>query len=143
MRRGLASLLLALAGAAQAAGTTAVASPGKPFKPFVQRFGDWTVACDNIRACSAQGYKVEDENGAQAGLWLSRSAGPEGVLSAQLHLSGPDSPELPEGTLAELHIGQRRFSRLPLDAELPPATIRALVNALIEAAQMQVKAAGS
>ena len=134
MKRGLAAVALLLAGpACMAAGA----------KPFMASFGDWTIACDNIRSCSAQGYKVADENSAQAGLWLSRSAGPEGALSAQLHLGGADSPELPDGTLAELRVGHRRFSRLPLDTALPPATVQALVKALIEAPQMQVKAAGS
>ena len=134
MKQGLPALALLLAGpACLAAGA----------KPFMTSFGDWTVACDNVRACSAQGYKVAAEDGAQAGLWLSRSAGPDGALSAQLHLSGMDSPELPDGTLAELRIGQRRFSRLPLDADLPPATVQAIVNAMVEAPQMQVKAAGS
>lgn len=136
MKPGLGALLLLLAGTAHAAGAVA------PAKPLQQRFGDWTVACDNVRACSAQGYRVADESGPQAGLWLSRQAGPQGTWTAQLHLSGTDSPELPDGTLAEVRIGTRRFTRLPLDTDLPAATLPALLSAMLEAPQMQVAAAG-
>lgn len=137
MKRRLGGLLLLLAGAAHAAGAGAQA------RPFEQRFGDWTVACDNVRTCSAQGYRAMDESGPQAGLWLSRQAGPQGTWTAQLHLSGSDSPELPDGTLAEVRVGTRRFSRVPLDTDMPAATLQALVKAMLEAPQMQVTAAGS
>lgn len=85
---------------------------------------------------------MADETGRSAGLWLSREAGPEGALQAQLHLSAEDGPDQPDGTLAEVRVGNRRFAKLPLDAALPPATLRALVGALIEAQQMEVSAAG-
>ncbi len=137
MTRWRGALLLALAGMAHAASAVA------PAKPLQQRFGDWTVACDNVRTCAAQGYQVADESGPQAGLWLSRQAGPQGTWTAQLHLGGADSPELPEGTLAEVRIGKRRFNRLPIDTDLPASTLLALVNAMLEAPQMQVTAAGS
>lgn len=134
-----------LLGAAMAALTTlgVVAAPAtisSPGQPFSQSFGDWRLACDNVRRCSAQGYRVKDEGGRSAGLWLSREAGPDGALHARLHLSAEDGPDQPDGTLAEVRVGTRHFSKLPLDADLPPATLRSLVSALLEAPQMEVSA---
>lgn len=138
----MARLGVAAAACASLAAFAAPATTPAPGKPFSQSFGDWHVACDNLRRCAAQGYRVEDEAGRSAGLWLSREAGPDGALHARLHLSAEDGPDQPDGTLAEVRVGSRRFKKLPLDADLPPATLLALVASLLEVPQMEVSAAG-
>lgn len=126
--------------------TTHASQGATPPAPLQQRYGDWTVACDNVRACSAQGYRVlgpdEDEGQSdsqvQAGLWLARDAGPQGAAHLQLHLGSRDGQEVPEGSRVDVRIGGRDFRRLPLDADLPPAIAQALVRAMVEAPRMRL-----
>lgn len=136
MSRGLAALLLALAaGGSQGAGL--------PPAPVLQRFGDWTVACDNLRRCTAEGNRVQDGNGAQAGLRLSREAGPQGAPLAQLHLSGPEGQDLPAGSRLRIQIDGRNYRSLPVDNVLPPARLLPLLKVLLEADSLQLSAEGS
>ena len=115
----------------------------RPPVPVQQKYGDWTVACDNLRNCSAQGYRVQDAGGAQAGLWLSRDAGPQGAVHVQLHLSSPDGQELPDGSRVQVHIDGREFKRLPLDGDLPSAAVRPLLAAMIEADELTLTGSAS
>ncbi len=119
------------------------AGAARPQVPLQQPYGDWTVACDNVRACAAQGYRVQEAGGAQAGLWLSRDAGPQGAVHVQLHLSGPDGQDLPDGSRIKASVDGREFRQLPLDADLPPAVVRPLLAALIEGESLTLSGPGS
>ncbi len=125
----LAALLLAAHGCAGAA---------RPQVPLQQQYGDWTVACDNVRACSAQGYRVVGEGAVQAGLWLSRDAGPQGAVHLQLYLSDRDGKELPDGSRVHARVDGRDLKPLPPDGNLPPGAVRAFVGALIEGEALEL-----
>ncbi len=85
----LSAILLAAAGAAPAP------------VPVYKEFGDWVVACDNVRSCTA--HAVPDPGGAadidaaqkDATLWLTWDAGRDALPSVQF---GGDRPGLPVGT---------------------------------------------
>ncbi|WP_066724657.1 DUF1176 domain-containing protein [Sphingomonas pituitosa] len=123
---------------ALSAATLGQPAPG-PFKSF----GDWAIACDNVRRCEMTSLQPEDGDIDTSGaeLSLTREPGPAGDLTISLWPAG-DAP----GTLTLTIDGKRIASgalekgvlRVGGDAALPVA--RALANG--RSAQISVSAGG-
>lgn len=122
-------LFLALSGMpfcqAQAAETTL---------PQVQfEHKDWEIACDNTRTCRAAGYQTE-EIGASASVMLTRAAGPDQAVTAEVQLAqNEDDSKLP-GVL-QMFVGKQALGAIRLDREkrlgtLSPTQTAALLAAL-------------
>ena len=112
----LSFLLLAAAGAAP--GPAPAAAPGE-----IKTFRDWTVGCDNGRACQAVGLMPENDMEAATAA-VSRSAEPGAAPVAWLNVR--------EGTPAAAIVDGRRFPLRPspADAGFRPADAAAFVAAL-------------
>ncbi|WP_271168043.1 DUF1176 domain-containing protein [Hansschlegelia plantiphila] len=129
----MASLILALACAATPQAVRAQADLAGPLKSFK----DWTVGCDNLRACVALGLAPEED--ANAYVRIERGAGaadePLVAFAAILDtepkaptlavaLDGKAAPGLPSGPIAAVADGP--YAR----AKLAPAEARAFIAAL-------------
>jgi hypothetical protein len=72
-----------IASPAWAASKRAAASDG-----FSKTFGSWTVTCDNVRRCVAQGVDA-DAPEPNLIVWLTREAGPDGAVRLEFAGAGP------------------------------------------------------
>ncbi len=112
-------------------------------------FKDWVVACDNTRACEAQGYQVEGEPSVV--LILKRAAGPGAALGLRIGFgdtSPTDGSEVPAPKVpVTLRAGSLRLT-LPAPApetgfiDLTAEQVQALRPWLLRAERLQLGAAG-
>lgn len=122
----LAASALANVGQARAAGV-----------PLYREFKDWTLACDNVRRCTAVGMRREEADSLVA--VIQRNAGPN--ASASVVLTGPgldaDSRLLRDGRALDLD--PRRWRWQPAEGDeqengrwttRDPATVSTFVHAL-------------
>ena len=88
MRRSLLLplLMLPLPLAAQIAPTT-------PHVDFTHH--DWTIACDNTRTCRAAGYQDEASSDMPVSVLLTRRAGPDAPVKAQMMLGSYEETVMP------------------------------------------------
>ena len=77
-------------------------------------FGDWSLACDNVRMCTAIGYSAE--NASNAYMTLTRTAGPSGTPVVVFAVTS-DGPARPRKLVVMLHRrGEVDIVLGPLDA---------------------------
>ena len=122
--------VLAMAAAAASAASAATPAPTAAVKSAHVTIKDWEVACDNTRACEAVGFQSEEGGSAPVSLWLGRSAGPQGTVTAKLSAFNFD--ESPVGPLT-LQVGRLTLAGLKSEAALTPAQVAQLLPALLDA----------
>lgn len=101
---------------------------------------DWDVACDNSGTCRAAGYSPE-EYPAVAVAWsvlITRQAGADGAVSVQLQLAEEDEGVPPELLINGQSQGQPVLASPPSIYALDSAQSRALLQAVIEEAEITV-----
>ena len=95
---------------------------------------DWTLACDNTRTCRAAGYQNDDEGGnPPVSILLTRSAGPDQPVSAELMLGQYDETTLPKRLSLQINdakLGALKYSAADGTADLSPAQVAALLKSL-------------
>ena len=94
---------------------------------------DWELACDNTRTCRAAGYRGEDRT-PHASLLLTRAAGPQQPVRAQLQLANFHSQTIAPSTLT-MSVGRRSLGSVRIDPRsrtgaLSAAQVQALLPAL-------------
>lgn len=95
-----------LAGLLLSASPLMAATPGQSFSHF-----DWELACDNTRTCRAAGYSKADSE-RPASILLTRRAGADAAVDAQLQLVQIDDSQGPVGELV-MRQGGHELARLP------------------------------
>jgi len=95
---------------------------------------DWELACDNTRTCRAAGYHSDEDDGPKATVLLTRAAGPNQRISAELQLAD-DERHPPEGSL-EMTVDGKRLGEVTLGSKnnigkLSTAQANALVAAVL------------
>lgn len=100
---------------------------------------DWEIACDNTRTCRAAGYHPDDREANAMSVLLTRKAGPQQPVRAQLQLGDaaaePAVAQLPAHATLQLRIDGKPQGTLALgkdgvSAEIPAPQVAALLNAL-------------
>lgn len=95
---------------------------------------DWTLACDNTRTCRAAGYQNdEDSNNAPVSILLTRRAGPDQPVSAELMLGQYDEITLPRQLSLQINdakLGALKYNAAQGTAVLSPAQVSALLATL-------------
>jgi hypothetical protein len=125
-----------------AASTTAGASD-LPSISFSHK--DWELACDNTRTCRAAGYHPEDD-GPNATILLTRAAGPNQPVTAQLQLA--DDEQHPAPSQLAMTVDGHEIGSIGIDAKsnignLSPAQVQALLPALLKDSRIAWKAKGT
>ncbi|WP_422506556.1 DUF1176 domain-containing protein [Stenotrophomonas sp. GZD-301] len=107
----------------------AVPAPGERFTHH-----DWTLACDNTRTCRAAGYQNDDEGGnAPVSVLLTRRAGPNQPVSAELMLGQYDDTTFPAGLTLQINgvaLGALVYNREDGSATLTAPQVATLLAAL-------------
>jgi hypothetical protein len=116
------ALLTSLAGEALAATPT----------PAASNFKDWTVTCDNLRNCEADGFAV-DEADKPAILQLTRGGAAGDPAKIELLLL--DEPGEPRGKPLVLAVDGRSVLTIPVGVDGPTALADAQVGPLLGAAR--------
>lgn len=115
------------------ASTAAGAYPRSDLPSISFSHKDWELACDNTRTCRAAGYHQEDE-GPNATILLTRAAGPNQPVTAQLQLAEDDIRPAPEQlamTVDGKSLGIVHFKAKSTIADLSPTQVQALLPALL------------
>jgi len=73
-------------------------APATPHVDFTHH--DWTIACDNTRTCRAAGYQDDASSDRPVSVLLTRRAGPDAPVKAQMMLGSYEETTLP----ATLHL---------------------------------------
>ncbi|WUR14117.1 DUF1176 domain-containing protein [[Empedobacter] haloabium] len=127
MRTILILLATCLAGALQAA--------EPPDVGFTHK--DWELSCDNTRTCRAAGYHVEDKEDAAVSVLLTRKAGPNEPVTAQVQLgsySEDDSATAARAGVTSMKVDTRPLGTVRIEPRTMTATLSAQqTEALIEA----------
>ncbi len=94
---------------------------------------DWEIACDNTRTCRAAGYQTE-EAGPSASVLLTRAAGPNQAVTAEVELAQSEDDSKLLDTL-QMFIDKRPVGTVRLDKEkrlgsLSATQTKALLGAL-------------
>lgn len=142
-------LLLTFALAAAAADSTRAARPEEGLSRL-HSYGAWLVACDNTRACEAQGYADEshpDPTLRRAALTVTRQAGPAQAPVLRLlfaSMANTDRPPEP-GQPVQVQAGALRLTLPPLEPrnemiQVPASQAPALLAAVQRAGQMLITA---
>ncbi|WP_181259316.1 DUF1176 domain-containing protein [Pseudoduganella armeniaca] len=118
-------MILAALGAAAA---TAAAAPYR--LNFEHRH--WQLMCDNTRTCRALGYNAPDSASAAVALFLTRKAGPDQPVRAELFINEPDTGLTGPGrlTIGGQDAGTVTLAGEPATAVLSSAQADALLRAL-------------
>ncbi|MCS0582970.1 DUF1176 domain-containing protein [Massilia pinisoli] len=106
---------------------------------------DWELACDNTRTCRAAGYHAEDD-GPNGTILLTRSAGPNQPVTAQLQLA--DDEQHPAPRQLTLTVDGHDMGTVSVDAKsnignLSPAQVQALLPALLKDGRIAWQAKGT
>lgn len=123
-------LICALLVASTAAG--AYPRSDLPSMSFIHK--DWELACDNTRTCRAAGYHQED-GGPNATVLLTRAAGPNQPVTAQLALAYDENQPAPPQlamTVDGKPLGIVRINAKSAVADLSPTQVQALLPALLK-----------
>lgn len=139
--RALALLAFALPLAAPAPAQRAPVTGLLGAQPLERRFGDWLLACDNVRVCRAQ---VTGQDGS---LMIRRDPGPTGAIRIVLDGQDPDAgTSIPE--LASIRVPGRtapggwRLDRAAESATLEGPAALAFLWAVASAATLTYRAGG-
>lgn len=107
---------------------------------------DWELACDNTGTCRAAGYYAEAEENLAVSILLTRQAGPQTPVSAQVMLGeygeNPVLAKLPATFSLSMKVngkpyGQVVISKNSLVADLAPNQVSALLAALPRQADIE------
>jgi hypothetical protein len=106
---------------------------------------DWEIACDNTRTCRAAGYSPENSS-PNATIMLTRVAGPDQPVTAQLQLSSDD--DYPPDSKLAMSIDERTLGTVTIDrttgtGNLSGVQTTALLPALLKDRRIAWKAAKS
>ena len=93
---------------------------------------DWEIACDNTRTCRAAGYQTEDA-GPSASVLLTRAAGPNQAVTAEVELAQSEDDSKVPDTL-QMFIDKRPIGTVRLDKENRLGTLSAAQTAGLLAA---------
>lgn len=90
-------------------------------------FKDWTVACDNVRSCTALGFAAEDYGGGPF-LWIQRDGG-QAAAKVLLGLGWSEEAEAtPKGAVATLRVigsrGERAFKGVVDEDDMEARVVR-------------------
>lgn len=111
-------------------GQALAAEPTLPGIQFEHK--DWEIACDNTRTCRAAGYQTE-ASGPSASVLLTRAAGPNQPVTAEVQLAqSEDDSKLP-GTL-QMFIDKRPIGTIRLDKQKRLGTLSAAQTTALLAA---------
>lgn len=127
MRCTLLLILLAAAGLAH----------GAPASGLSFTHNDWTLACDNTRTCRAAGYQDEDGDNLPVSVLLTRAAGPQQKVHAQLMLGQYDETRMP--ARLTLQINGKDLGAVPLadgSADLSETQTAALLASLARSSRI-------
>jgi hypothetical protein len=116
-----------------AVSTAAGASPRTDLPSISFSHKDWELACDNTRTCRAAGYHQEDD-APNATILLTRTAGPNQPVTAQLQLAYDDNHPAPAQlamTVDGKALGIVRMNAKSAIADLSPTQVQALLPALL------------
>ncbi|MCF7749759.1 DUF1176 domain-containing protein [Bacillus subtilis subsp. subtilis] len=95
---------------------------------------DWTLACDNTRTCRAAGYQSDADGGnAPVSILLTRLAGPDQPVKAELMLGQYDETRLPRQLSLQVNDakpGALKYNPADGTAVLSPAQVGALLATL-------------
>lgn len=99
---------------------------------------DWELSCDNTRTCRAAGYHVEDKDDAAVSVLLTRKAGPDEPVTAQVQLgsySDNDGATAARAGVTTMKVDARALGTVRIDprtltATLSPQQTDALIEAL-------------
>jgi len=98
---------------------------------------DWELSCDNTRTCRAAGYHVEDREDAAISVLLTRKAGPDQPVTAEVQLGSYNDDERASAAKAgvtTMKIDTRTLGTVRIDPQTMTATLsRQQTDALIEA----------
>lgn len=111
---------------------TALAAP--PIKGIAVDHGDWTLACDNTRTCRTAGYQPDDGEHAPVSVLLTRRAGPDQRVKAELMLGQLGEIKLPlrlSLQIDDARLGPLRYNAADGTATLLPAQVSAMLAALM------------
>lgn len=115
----------ACAGVPLALLSTACTAAGTKF-----RHGDWTLTCNNTGACFAEGYNDESADPNAVSVLLSRAAGPQAPVDAQVHFGSIDrDAPFPSGPV-RLTIAGRAVGTAVDGNHLSAVQVAALIKAL-------------
>lgn len=106
---------------------------------------DWELACDNTRTCRAAGYHAEDD-GPNATILLTRTAGPNQPITAQLQLADdPDhvAPDQLTMTIDGKAVGTVRVDQKSNIGKLSQAQVTALLPTLLRDGHIAWSAKGT
>jgi invasion protein IalB len=101
---------------------------------------DWTLACDNTRTCRAAGYQNDDDgDNPPVSILLTRRAGPDQPVSAELMLGQYDEVTLPKQLSLQINdakLGALKYAAAEGTAELSPAQVTALLASLTRSSRI-------
>jgi len=95
---------------------------------------DWTLACDNTRTCRAAGYQNDEDGGnAPVSILLTRLAGPDQPVKAEVMLGQYDETKLPKQLSLQINdtkLGALAYKAADGTAVLSPAQVKTLLSTL-------------
>ncbi len=94
---------------------------------------DWTVACDNTRTCRAAGYQAGENGGEPVSILLTRKAGPDQPVGAEVMLGQYDPITLPGQLSLQINDaapGAFKYNAADGTATLSPAQVATLLASL-------------
>jgi len=95
---------------------------------------DWTLACDNTRTCRAAGYQNDEDGGnAPVSILLTRLAGPDQPVKAEVMLGQYDETTLPKQLSLQINdtkLGALAYKAADGTAVLSPAQVKTLLSTL-------------
>jgi hypothetical protein len=116
--------------------TTALAHayPRSDLPSLSFQHNDWELVCDNTRTCRAAGYHAGNEGG-NASILLTRKAGPQQKVDAELQLA--DDPDRAPPPQLQMRIGSRDVGSVRIDGStrrgtLSPSQVEALLAAVLK-----------
>ena len=113
-------------GALALASLTAGAQPASPGTVGFS-YKDWGLQCDNTRTCRAAGYQNDEDGGnAPVSILLTRVAGPDQPVKAEVMLGQMDGPALPKQLSLQINdtkLGALAYKAADGTAVLSPAQV--------------------
>jgi hypothetical protein len=94
---------------------------------------DWEIACDNTRTCRAAGYHAADQETGVSVL-LTRTAGPDQAVAAQVQLAHYDEDAAPLPTQVQMMVDRRAIGSVKLAKDSATGTLTTAQTAALLAA---------
>lgn len=103
---------------------------------------DWELACDNTRTCRAAGYSPEDSSGPAVSVLLTREAGPDQPVQAEVQMYVAGDGTSTGGVLLEMLVDGRSQGETRLDNDrgaLSVAQARKLIAAAVGTGRVEFR----